>query len=154
MQGSYAQIAVKGLAGYSLLEAAPDEDALLAKALALSRERQTLALAILNQDDTRLVLAAYQNGEWLEYYDSNPLYLGCRVCSYAEVSINTEGGNAENWARLFGVPAKAKKLQHWLVRKRGLGFLYEHERLAAIAEILGISLNPSLSLSRGTESKS
>ncbi len=126
--------------GYSLLEFDANENALQAKALELSRSLKTLTLAILNQEDTRLVLAAYQNGEWLEYYDSNPMYLGCRVCSYAEDSINGEGGDALKLTELFGVPEKAKALRHWLVRKPGLGFLYERERLEAIAEILRIPL--------------
>lgn len=150
METSYAQIVVQSLEPiregkllakndrYSLLEFPLDEFALQEKALKLSRRLHTLTLSIFNQDDTRLVLAAYRDGEWLEYYDSDPMHLGCRVCSYLETPINTEGGNAENLANLFSIPEKTKALHHWLVKKRGLGFLYEYERHQKLAGLLGI----------------
>lgn len=115
-----------------------DEDTLQALALELSRCTGSLALAVLGQEEVRLVLALYDKGQWLDYYDSNPMYMGCRVCSYAETSINAEGGNAQNLAAAFGVPERARALGHWLVRRRGLGFMREAERYGAIAEILGI----------------
>lgn len=116
----------------------PDEDQLQATALELSKCLNTLALAVLNQEDIRLVLALYDKGVWLDYYDSNPMYMGCRVCSYAETSITAEGGNAQSLAAAFGVPERARALGHWLVRRRGLGFMREAERYGAIAGILGI----------------
>lgn len=115
-----------------------NEDQVQAAGQELSRCLNTLVLGVLNQEDIRLVLSAYTNGVWQWFYDSNPMYLGCRVCSYAETSITAERGEAQTLAELFGIPEQQKALAHWLVRKRGLGILYESERYAELAKILGI----------------
>lgn len=115
-----------------------NEEQVQAAAQGMSGCLNTLVLAVLNQEDIRLVLWAYVNGVWTWFYDSNPMYMGCRVCSYAETSINTEGGEAQTLAELFGIPQQHKALAHWLVRRRGLGILYESERYAELARILGI----------------
>ena len=108
------------------------------QAAEISRNLQTTVLASLNFDDELLMLWAYQRGELVFQYDSNPMVLGCPICSYSETSIPAEVSDVKQLTRLFNRTAATKEIKSWLVRGRGLGFLYERQRHGRVLELLGL----------------
>jgi hypothetical protein len=124
--------------GFVVVEVNPDEEHVQHQARQLSSCAGQPVVAVLNQDDERLLLWVYVNGSQRHFYDSNPMHLACRVCSYAEFSEGAVGREAEEMARLLGVFEKAKALRSWLGRRRGLGFISERQRHAVIAGLLGL----------------
>ncbi|RDI94728.1 hypothetical protein DV704_10530 [Meiothermus sp. QL-1] len=83
-----------------------------------------------------LHLWAFDRGELIFYYDSNPMYLNCPVCSYNEEGRGVEMRGVEALAGLFGAtPSRA--LRTWLLRRKGLGFSQEAERLRQVLALLG-----------------
>lgn len=114
------------------------QDEIAPLAAELSRKLETLALAGMNLEDELLLLWAFDRGEEVFAYDSNPMYLGCPVCSYVSERVGPEAGDLERLARRFGHPENARALRSWIYRKRGLGFLHEHQRHAQIARLLGL----------------
>lgn len=124
--------------GFAVVEVEPDEEHVQRQARGLSSCTGQPVVAVLNQDDERLLLWVYVSGLQRHFYDSNPMHLACRVCSYAEFSEGAVGREAGEMAGLLGVPEKAKALRSWLGRRRGLGFISERQRHAAIAGLLGL----------------
>lgn len=119
---------------YAVVPVEADEALLEDLAKTFSDCLDSLAFAVINNEDERLAFWVYDRGNQVEYFDSNPAYMCCAVCSV----VPAEHADAEALAARFGVPGKAKTLKHWMARKRGLGFLRESERHAAIAQILGL----------------
>ena len=91
-------------------------------------------MGVINNTENRLIFWLYDRGDKLNSLDPTPAYMCCAVCSV----VPAEHADAQALAARFGVPEKAKALKHWMARKRGLGFLNESERHAAIAEILDL----------------
>lgn len=116
-----------------------DLDRFARTAQALSRKLRTVALAALNVVDELLLLWAYRSGRLVFEYDSNPMVLGCPVCSYSETTVPAQFSEAEELARLLGRPEVARELKSWLVRRRGLGFLTESQRHRHLLELLGLT---------------
>jgi len=106
------------------------------RAAQLSATLHCTALGVVNLEDTALLLWVYHQGRLVFQYDSNPMYLGCPVCSYSSETIGAEVHGLEELCRLRGVPHRAQALRAWLVRRRGLGFLSEHERLERTLALL------------------
>lgn len=137
---------VSSAAGYSVVTLEPptfetyyaQQDEIVPLAQELSWKLETLALAVMNLEDDLLLFWAYERGEVVFAYDSNPMYLGCPVCSYVSETVKPEAGDLERLARLFGHPENARALKSWIYRKRGLGFLQERQRHAEIARLLGL----------------
>ncbi|RIH86209.1 hypothetical protein [Calidithermus roseus] len=119
------------------------QDEIAPLAAELSGKLNTLAFAVLNLEEELLLFWAYDRGEQIFAYDSNPMYLGCPVCSYVSETVGPEAGDIEKLAQLFGHPEKARALKSWVGRKRGMGFLRESQRHAEIARLLGLP-GPSL----------
>jgi hypothetical protein len=90
----------------------------------------------MNLDDELLLLWAFDRGELVFQYDSNPMVLGCPVCSYSSETVPAEFSEVGRLAELFVVPGRTRALKSWLGRKRGLGFLAESERHGQIARLL------------------
>jgi hypothetical protein len=142
MKPAYASLSLKGqhprygkvVGGFTVIEHSADEEALKHTAQQLSHVLNTLAFAVLNQEDERLAFWLYEHGQLLTAHDSNPAYMCCAVCSV----VPPETADAEVLAGRFGVAEQARVLKSWLVRKRGLGFLRESQRLEAIAGVLGL----------------
>lgn len=138
--------AVSSTDGYSVVTLPPptfetyyaQQDEIVPLAEELSRKLETLALAVMNLEDDLLLFWVYDRGEQIFAYDSNPMYLGCPVCSYVSEAVKPEAGDIERLARLFGHPENARALKSWIYRKRGLGFLQEQKRHAEIARLLGL----------------
>lgn len=114
------------------------QDEIVPLAAELSARLSTLAFAVMNLEEELLLLWAYDRGEPVFTYDSNPMYLGCPVCSYLSESVGPQAGDIEKLARLFGHPEKARALRSWIGRRRGLGFVRESQRHAQIARLLGL----------------
>ncbi len=114
---------------------APTADPLAAR---LSQALKAPVLEVLNLEDERLLLWAYDRGEPVFAYDSNPMYLGCPVCSYTSERAKPETGEVERLAQLFGQPQVARELRAWLGRRRGLGFVQERQRHSEITRLLGL----------------
>lgn len=106
----------------------------------LSRKLRCTALGAVNLEDAVLLLWVFDRGQPVFEYDSNPMYLSCPVCSYSSDSVTAEYGDLEQLCKLLGVPQNCKALKSWLLRKKGLGFLSERERLEKIFELLGLPL--------------
>lgn len=138
--------AVSSTDGYSVVALPPptfetyyaQQDEIVPLAEELSRKLETLALAVMNLEDDLLLFWVYDRGEQIFAYDSNPMYLGCPVCSYVSETVKPEAGDLERLAQLFGHPENARALKSWIYRKRGLGFLQEQKRHAEIARLLGL----------------
>jgi hypothetical protein len=108
----------------------------------LSRKLGALVFAAMNLEDDLLLFWVYDRGKQVFVYDSNPMYLGCPVCSYVSETVKPEAGDIERLARLFDHPENARALRSWIYRKRGLGFLQERQRHAEIARLLGLPFTP------------
>ena len=106
----------------------------------LSHQLNCTALGAVNLEDAALLLWVYDRGRPVFAYDSNPMYLGCPVCSYSSDTVSAEYGNVEHLSSLLGVPQNRKALKSWLSRRKGLGFLREQERLEKIFGLLGLPL--------------
>jgi hypothetical protein len=106
----------------------------------LSQQLNCLALGVVNLEDAVLLIWVYDRGKLVFQYDSNPMYLSCPVCSYSSETVSAEYGDVEQLCHLLGVRQNSKALKSWLVRKKGLGFLSEHERLTKILALLGLPL--------------
>ncbi|MCL6528139.1 MAG: hypothetical protein K6T57_14855 [Thermaceae bacterium] len=107
-------------------------------AASLSKGLEIPLLAAMNLEDELLLLWAFDRGQPVFAYDSNPMVLACRVCSYSSESVPAELGPVEQLAERFGVPERARALKSWLGRRRGLGFLSERERHRRILQLLGL----------------
>lgn len=59
-------------------------------AAALSRRLRAQTLAAMNLNDGLLLLWAFDRGELVFQYDSNPMILGCPVCSYSSEMVSAE----------------------------------------------------------------
>lgn len=102
----------------------------------LSSKLNCTALGVINLEDTALLIWVYHRGRLVFQYDSNPMYLGCPVCSYSSESVGAWIDGLEALCRLRDVPHHQQALRVWLVRRRGLGFLSERERLEKILTLL------------------
>ncbi|GIW29330.1 MAG: hypothetical protein KatS3mg070_2693 [Meiothermus sp.] len=106
------------------------------RAAQLSEKLRCTALGVMNLEDTALLLWAYHRGRLVFQYDSNPMYLGCPVCSYSSETVGALVHGLDELCRLRGVPQRQQALRAWLVRRRGLGFMSERERLEKILALL------------------
>ncbi len=106
----------------------------------LSQKLDCTALGLVNLEDAVLLFWVYNRGKPVFQYDSNPMYLSCPVCSYSSETVSAEYGNVEQLCNLLDVPQNSRALKSWLVRKKGLGFLSESERLEKIVALLGLPL--------------
>lgn len=116
------------------------QDRFAALTAQLSRALGCLALGVVNLEDDTLLIWAYYQGQLVFMYDANPMYLGCRVCSYSSETVGAEIHGLDELCRLLGVAQHTQALRSWLVRRKGLGFLYEQERLEKIFGLLGLPL--------------
>lgn len=107
-------------------------------AVGLSKRLEAPALAAMNLDDELLLLWAFDKGELVFQYDSNPMVLGCPVCSYSSETVPAEISDVGRLTELFGVPQNTRALRSWLRRGRGLGFLDETSRHRQIVRLLGL----------------
>jgi hypothetical protein len=114
------------------------QDEIVPLAAELSGKLNTLAFAVMNLEEELLLFWAYDRGEPVFAYDSNPMYLGCPVCSYVSETVGPQAGDIERLARLFGQAQEARALRSWIGRRRGLGFSRESQRHAQIARLLGL----------------
>ncbi len=117
-----------------------EQDLFAAYVAQLSRTLDCTALGVVNLEDTALLLWVYHRGQRVFQYDSNPMYLSCPVCSYSSETVGVEMNGLDDLCRLLGVPQRTQAVRTWLVRRRGLGFLCEHERQEKIFQLLGIPL--------------
>lgn len=106
----------------------------------LSQKLGCTGLGMINLEDAVLLFWVYDKGKLVFHYDSNPMYLSCPVCSYNSDTVSAEYGDVEQLSNLLGVPQNSKALKSWLSRKKGLGFLSEHERQEKIFHLLGLPL--------------
>jgi hypothetical protein len=106
------------------------------RAAQLSEKLHCTALAVMNLEDAALLLWAYHRGRLVFQYDSNPMYLGCPVCSYSSETVGAFVHGLDELCRLRGLPHRQQTLRAWLVRRRGLGFMSERERLEKILALL------------------
>lgn len=102
----------------------------------LSSKLKCTALGVMNLEDTALLIWVYHRGRLVFQYDSNPMYLGCPVCSYSSETVGALVHGLDGLCRLRGVPHRQQALRAWLVRRRGLGFLSERERMEKILALL------------------
>lgn len=112
------------------------QDRFAALTAQLSRALGCLALGVVNLEDTALLLWVYHRGQQVFQYDSNPMYLSCPVCSYSSETVSVEMSGLEDLCRLLDIPQHTRAVRSWLVRRRGLGFLSERERLEKILALL------------------
>jgi hypothetical protein len=94
----------------------------------------TVALAALDWEGDLLKLWAFQDGQIVYRYDSNPSYATCTVTSPEQDAPGT-------LAELFGVPEKSRAVGQLLSRRKGLGFISETDRLRQLLGLLGVSEN-------------
>ncbi len=106
------------------------------RAAQLSETLHCTALGVMNLEDAALLLWAYHRGRLVFQYDSNPMYLGCPVCSYSSETVGAFVHGLDELCRLRGLPQRQQTLRAWLVRRRGLGFMSERERLEKILALL------------------
>lgn len=92
----------------------------------------------MNLDDALLLLWAFDKGELALQYDSNPVVLGCPVCSYSSETVTAGISDVGELTGLFSVPEQSRALKSWLGRKRGSGFLGETARHGHVARLLGL----------------
>ncbi|GEM83697.1 hypothetical protein [Meiothermus hypogaeus] len=116
------------------------QDRFAALTAQLSQHLGCTALGVVNLEDDALLVWAYDQGRLVFRYDANPMYLGCRVCSYSSETVGAQIHGLDELCRLLGVPQHTQALRSWLVRRKGLGFLYEQERLEKIFGLLGLPL--------------
>lgn len=126
---------------YPPLQSTPEhlyqqQDLFAAYVAQLSRTLDCTALGVVNLEDTALLLWVYHRGQQVFQYDSNPMYLSCPVCSYSSETVSVEMSGLEDLCRLLGMPQHTRAVRSWLVRRRGLGFLSERERLEKILALL------------------
>ncbi len=124
----------------SLEQLYQQEERFAALTAELSQKLNCTALGLVNLEDAVLLFWVYHEGKPIFQYDSNPMYLSCPVCSYSSETVSAEHGNVEQLCNLLDVPQNSKALKSWLVRRKGLGFLSESERLEKILALLGLPL--------------
>jgi hypothetical protein len=90
----------------------------------------TVALAALDWEGDLLKLWAFQNGQIVYRYDSNPSYATCTITSPEQDAPGT-------LAELFHVPEKSRAVGQLLSRRKGLGFINETDRLRQLMALLG-----------------
>ncbi len=105
-----------------------------------SQKLGCMGLGAVNLEDAALLFWVYDRGKRVFHYNSNPMYLGCPVCSYSSSTVAAEYGDVEQLSNLLGVPHNSKALKSWLSRRKGLGFLSERERQEKIFHLLGLPL--------------
>lgn len=103
---------------------------LVARAKALSADG--LAVAFLEFESDVLRFWAFVHGELKVQYDSSPTFATCTI-------TRPEGSDLQLLAELFGVPEQGKAVEQLLLRKRGLGFLNEIQRLEILLGLLGLA---------------
>ncbi|WP_337867905.1 hypothetical protein [Meiothermus sp.] len=102
----------------------------------LSKALNCTTLGVMNLEDSALLIWVYHRGRLVFQYDSNPMYLGCPVCSYSSETVGAFVHGLDRLCHLRGVSHHRQALRAWLVRRRGLGFLSERERLEKILALL------------------
>jgi hypothetical protein len=105
---------------------------LVARAKALSEDG--LAVAFLEFESDVLRFWAFKFGILLVQYNSSPTFATCTI-------TRPEGSDLQLLAELFGVPEQGKAIEQLLLRKRGLGFLNETQRLELLLGLLGFTNN-------------
>lgn len=103
---------------------------LVARAKALSVDG--LAVAFLEFESDVLRFWAFVHGKLKVQYDSSPTFATCTI-------TRPEGSDLQLLAELFGVPEQGKAVEQLLLRKRGLGFLNESQRLEILLGLLGLA---------------
>jgi hypothetical protein len=109
----------------------------------LSRRHACAALAVQIADDDVLWYALYRAGRLDHDYDSNPSY------DSGAPHAPPKGGDAHALAAAFGVPEQASEIERVLRAPSGEnGFIFEHERHAALVRLLGL---PDIAVATGYE---
>jgi hypothetical protein len=91
-----------------------------------------LAVAFLEFEADVLRFWAFEFGVLKVQYDSSPTFATCTI-------TRPEGSDLQLLAELFGVPEQGKAVEQLLLRKRGLGFLNETQRLEILLGLLGLA---------------
>jgi hypothetical protein len=103
---------------------------LAARAKALSLDG--LAVAFLEYESDVLRFWAFLHGVLQVQYDSSPTFATCTI-------TRPEASDLHKLANLFGLPEQSKAVQQLLLRKRGLGFINETQRLEVLLGLLGLA---------------
>ncbi len=104
------------------------EEDVVSVARTVSQDLRAHVLAVLNHDDDVLVYCLFANGELLDEYNSCPDY-------FMDGDDAPTGGNAVQLCAAFEVPAKVAEVERALHHTH---YVFEHERHAALAELLGL----------------
>ena len=90
-----------------------------------------VAVAFLEFEADVLRFWAFEDGVLRVQYDSSPTFATCTI-------TRPEGSDLQLLAELFGVPEQSKAVEQLLLRKRGLGFINETQRLEKLLGLLGL----------------
>jgi hypothetical protein len=102
-------------------------------AIEISKKLKCAVLGVINWDDDLLRFWAFDSGEFVTTYDSNPSYATCTI-----TPPELEPDTGEKLATLFKVPEKSEAIRKLLTRKKGFTFINETQRLEQLFTLLEI----------------
>ncbi len=105
----------------------------------LSRQFETVSIAVISFDDDILWYQLYENGNLLDKYNSNPDYFE------ATEQRGPIGGDAKILCEIFHKPDSVGKVEEILHSIHGEGYIYENDRHSNLAKALGWA-SPYISL--------